>query len=646
MQRRQPDHAYGTAHAAAALDPDAVDVVVLSADEALMATLQEATGTTNTLWHAPTIDAAVDLLVGGHCSVFIADLTVLHTDASALFERLHAQFPELVLLAAGRRDEESAVAGLISKGHVYRFLHKPVSPARANLFLAAATRRYRDLVPSVSPARATVRHLARPANRGTLVLGLGVVAALALVSVGVVMMDPFSRKPSAALAVASSTPASMTQVATPSVDILASAKRALAEDRIAPPAQDNALDQYRALLAAQPDNAEAKSAIEEILLTLEERVTQALQARDAAAAARALAALRQAQPDHIRLASLSEQVVQLSRAISTDAALKTVPAKIAPPPVIAPIANAPNLKLARARLASGQWLEPEGDSALSYLREARAHNEDNSVITILATDLGARLLDESRAAIAADNAPQARAHFNNAISLDREFDLALPGLLDAGKALDEITTREANRAANQIRDLLAPAIKLRESGQLIEPAGNNAYEIIKSVAAQYADAPELRAEQQRLAFTLLDHARTALAAGNLDLAQTLSQRADELVPRMSATQTLRQQVTEALAQRTAATSVINAGSLRRTREIPANYPADAQRRGIQGWVDLEFTVAADGSTRDVIVTSAQPQDAFDKAAIDAMRRWRFEPVMRNGAPVDQRARLRMQFTLE
>jgi TonB family protein len=280
------------------------------------------------------------------------------------------------------------------------------------------------------------------------------------------------------------------------------------------------------------------------------------------------------------------------------------------------------------------------------MREARSGNEDNSVLTILATDLGTRLLDESRASIAADNAPQARAHFNNAIELDREFGLALPGLLDVGRALDEMTTQEANRSANQMRDLLAPAIKLREGGQLIEPAGNNAFDAIKSIAAQHADAPEVRAEQQRLAFTLLDHARTSLAAGNLELADALSGRAEELVPRMSATQSLRQQINDALAQRVAATSVINAGSLRRTREVPANYPADAQRRGIQGWVDLEFTVAADGSTRDVIVTSAQPQQAFDKAAVDAMRRWRFEPVMHNGQPIDQRAKLRMQFSLQ
>jgi len=115
---------------------------------------------------------------------------------------------------------------------------------------------------------------------------------------------------------------------------------------------------------------------------------------------------------------------------------------------------------------------------------------------------------------------------------------------------------------------------------------------------------------------------------------------------MSATQTLRQQVSAAIEQRTTETSVVSAGTLRRTREIPATYPADARRRGIEGWVDLEFTVAADGSTRDIVVRSAQPQDTFDKAAAEALRRWRFDPVIRNNQAVDQRARLRMQFSLQ
>ena len=123
-----------------ALPGHILDVIVLTSDGGLLATLRDASGPEHAIWHAPTADAAVDLLIGGRCGVLIADLGTLRSDAAALLSRLHSQFPELVLMATGRRDEESSVASLVSDGRIYRFLHKPISPARGNLFLSTASR--------------------------------------------------------------------------------------------------------------------------------------------------------------------------------------------------------------------------------------------------------------------------------------------------------------------------------------------------------------------------------------------------------------------------------------------------------------------------------------------------------------------------
>ena len=43
-----------------------------------------------------------------------------------LVERLHAQFPDLPIVVAGRRDDELSMGQHISSGAVFRFLHKPV----------------------------------------------------------------------------------------------------------------------------------------------------------------------------------------------------------------------------------------------------------------------------------------------------------------------------------------------------------------------------------------------------------------------------------------------------------------------------------------------------------------------------------------
>ena len=89
-----------------------------------------------------------------------------------------------------------------------------------------------------------------------------------------------------------------------------------------------------------------------------------------------------------------------------------------------------------------------------------------------------------------------------------------------------------------------------------------------------------------------------------------------------------------------------ASALKRTRYIEPVYPRAAQAAKTEGWVDLEFIVRKDGTVGDVKVTNAQPAAVFDSAASDALARWRFEPVQRNGEPVDQRARLRMRFSLQ
>jgi protein TonB len=69
-------------------------------------------------------------------------------------------------------------------------------------------------------------------------------------------------------------------------------------------------------------------------------------------------------------------------------------------------------------------------------------------------------------------------------------------------------------------------------------------------------------------------------------------------------------------------------------------------RGIEGWADVEFTIAPDGTTHDVVVRDAEPKNQFDRSAAEALRRARFEPVMRNGQAVEQRAMIRLEYKLK
>ena len=63
-------------------------------------------------------------------------------------------------------------------------------------------------------------------------------------------------------------------------------------------------------------------------------------------------------------------------------------------------------------------------------------------------------------------------------------------------------------------------------------------------------------------------------------------------------------------------------------------------------VDVQLVVRPDGSVTDVIITGAEPAGVFEQAAVDAVKKWRYKPVERDGHAIDQRARLRMKFALD
>jgi protein TonB len=64
-----------------------------------------------------------------------------------------------------------------------------------------------------------------------------------------------------------------------------------------------------------------------------------------------------------------------------------------------------------------------------------------------------------------------------------------------------------------------------------------------------------------------------------------------------------------------------------------DYPREALRDGVSGEVTISFTVNADGSVGAANVVSSNPRNVFDRAAVAAIKKWRFEPP---GEPVTGR----------
>jgi protein TonB len=75
------------------------------------------------------------------------------------------------------------------------------------------------------------------------------------------------------------------------------------------------------------------------------------------------------------------------------------------------------------------------------------------------------------------------------------------------------------------------------------------------------------------------------------------------------------------------------------------YPRRALDRGIEGWVEVEFTVTEVGSISEPRILRSHPSAIFNKAALRAIERWKYEPKLVDGQPVPRpgmRNRFRFQ----
>ncbi|MGH8158442.1 MAG: TonB family protein [Rhodanobacter sp.] len=73
------------------------------------------------------------------------------------------------------------------------------------------------------------------------------------------------------------------------------------------------------------------------------------------------------------------------------------------------------------------------------------------------------------------------------------------------------------------------------------------------------------------------------------------------------------------------------------------YPSAALEHGTEGQVVIEFGLSGDGRVEDPRVVSAQPAGVFDRAAIDALRAWRY--ALPGTGVTSRRYRQTMAFTL-
>lgn len=78
-----------------------------------------------------------------------------------------------------------------------------------------------------------------------------------------------------------------------------------------------------------------------------------------------------------------------------------------------------------------------------------------------------------------------------------------------------------------------------------------------------------------------------------------------------------------------------------------NYPSEALQAHEEGWVMLSFVISPTGGIEEPMVEDSSGVESLERAALRAVRKWRFSPAMRNGVPVEQSmTKTRIVFQLE
>ena len=81
--------------------------------------------------------------------------------------------------------------------------------------------------------------------------------------------------------------------------------------------------------------------------------------------------------------------------------------------------------------------------------------------------------------------------------------------------------------------------------------------------------------------------------------------------------------------------------------IEPDYPMQARQRGIEGWVVVEFTISTAGTVKDAQVVASEPGNVFDRAAVQAVRKWKYNPKIVDGKAVERTGmKIRLDFEME
>lgn len=416
-------------------------------------------------------------------------------------------------------------------------------------------------------------------------------------------------------------------------ELIAQARRLRDAGMIYKPVGDSAIDRFAAAAAAAPRDRELADEFADVVdqtLSLGEAAMLEGRVEDAVSAIGQVQAVDAGNPrlpflaaqleqmqlreylDTARAAILDSRFQDAANAIAAARSLSTADsARIDAVAAELDVARSAErvedvLDTAAARLDAGRLLEPPNDNARYYYELALSNDPGNATAVAGLGMIISRLVLDARAAIDAGNFRSAARILDDA----RDINAESSEVTAAGRALDDARQRDAERRAAAEREAASAAAE--------KPAAASPQ--TAAPAAASTDSTNSPADSAATAAPAAEAVEAATKAVAPDNATAAAIPAEEGPVPMS--------------------------SLTRTKYVAPRYPRAAERRSLSGWVDVVFTVRIDGSVGDVEIRESEPGDVFVNAAIKAVEKWEFEPVIENDRYVEKQAGVRLMFAIE
>ncbi len=263
---------------------------------------------------------------------------------------------------------------------------------------------------------------------------------------------------------------------------------------------------------------------------------------------------------------------------------------------------------ASAALRENRMYAPAGDNAMEYYLALRDKLPDDASIKSALTDLQPYTLIAAEQALGREDFTEAQ----RLIALVEKVDPSAPalprlkqGVTSGVQVAERRTTDEADKAKRDAENRAKQQVEQQRLAQQQAAEASAAQQLAARQEAARKESERLEAERQAAARREAEQRSAAQAAA-----------AAAAAPKPAAAP---------------------AAPILRAVSTPApRYPADALRSGTSGEVLVELTIGTDGSVTDARILRATPARVFDREALAAVRRWKFEPM---GSPVTTRRTL-------